>query len=103
MYVCMYVRINVSIGLRLNEYINKQVKLSLYLTKYDTMKMYWGSVGIDVSGQLHARGKSLQYPLDRRIGGTQSRSREGGQEKKFPPLTGIETQSSIPKSTHYTD
>jgi hypothetical protein len=50
---------------------------------------------MEVSGQLHAPaalppGKSLWYPLDRRLGGPQSRSGRGGEEKnpQLPP--GIE-------------
>jgi hypothetical protein len=41
---------------------------------------------MEVSGQLHATadlppGKSPWYPLDRRLGGPQSRSGRGGEEK----------------------
>jgi len=58
--------------------------------------------------QLHApaalpHGKSSQRPLDRRIGVSQSRSGRGGEEKKFPPLPGIELQSSCPQPSHYTN
>jgi len=46
------------------------------------MKVYWGNGGtaplilsplhqMEVSGQLHAPGKSPCYPLDRRLGGPQ--------------------------------
>jgi hypothetical protein len=49
---------------------------------------------MEVSGQLHAPaalppGKSPWYPLDRRLGGPQSRSGRGGEEKNFllPPGT----------------
>jgi hypothetical protein len=61
------------------------------------MKAYWGSGGkallilwprhhVGVSGQLHASaalisGKEPLYPLDRRLGGPQSRSGRGGEEK----------------------
>jgi hypothetical protein len=50
---------------------------------------------MEVSGQLHApplypRGKSLRYLLDRRLGGPQSRSGRGGEEKNSQPLSGIE-------------
>jgi hypothetical protein len=44
-----------------------------------------------MSGQIHdlprftSGGKSIPYPLDRRLGGTQSRSRRGGEQKK--PIT----------------
>jgi hypothetical protein len=48
-----------------------------------------------VSGQLHAsaalpQGKSPWYPLDRRLGGLQSRSGHGGEEKNSQPLPGFE-------------
>jgi hypothetical protein len=50
---------------------------------------------MEVSGQLHApaalpQGKSLWYPLDRRLGGTQSRSGRGSEEKNSQPPPGIE-------------
>jgi hypothetical protein len=50
------------------------------------------------SGQLHApaalpQGKSPWYPLDRRLGGPQSRSGRGGEEKNSHPPPGIEPQN----------
>jgi hypothetical protein len=44
---------------------------------------------MEVSGQLHApaalpQGKSIWYPLDRRLGGPQSRSGRRCKEKKNP-------------------
>jgi hypothetical protein len=50
---------------------------------------------MEVSGQLHAPatlppGKSPWYPLDRRLGGPQSRSGFGGEEKNSQPLPGLE-------------
>jgi hypothetical protein len=70
------------------------------------MKAYWRSGGIapiilwprhymEVSGQLHAPaalppGKSPWYPLDRRLGGPQSHSGSGGEEKNSLPSPGIE-------------
>jgi hypothetical protein len=40
----------------------------------------------------YSQGKSPQYPLDRWLGGPQSRSGRGNEEKEipFPPLSGIE-------------
>jgi hypothetical protein len=44
---------------------------------------------MEVSGQFHAPasfppgGKSPRYPLDRRLGGPQSRSGRGDEEKEF--------------------
>jgi hypothetical protein len=48
-----------------------------------------------MSDQLHApaalpQGKNPWYPLDRRLGGHQSRSEHGGEEKNFQPLPGFE-------------
>jgi hypothetical protein len=58
---------------------------------------------MEVSGQLHAPaastpGKSLWYPLERRLGGPQSRSGRGGEEKNSQPPLGIE-----PVALSYTD
>jgi hypothetical protein len=44
---------------------------------------------MEVSGQLHAPatllpGKKPRHPLDRRLGGSQSRSGRGGEEKNSP-------------------
>jgi hypothetical protein len=82
------------------------MNLSLCLTKHHAMKTCWGSEGIElhafltseldgVSGQLHApatlpRGKSPPYPLDRKLGGSQSRSGRDGEEKNSQPPLGIE-------------
>jgi hypothetical protein len=52
---------------------------------------------MDVSGQLHPQGKSSRYPLYRRLGGTQSRSGRGGEEKNSqPPPPGIQTLEHRP-------
>jgi hypothetical protein len=50
---------------------------------------------MEVSGELHApaalpQGKSPWYQLDRRLGGTQSRSGRGGEEKNSQPPSGME-------------
>jgi hypothetical protein len=50
---------------------------------------------MEVSGQLHVpaallRGKRPWYPLDRRLGGPQSRSGRGGEEKNSQLSPGIE-------------
>jgi hypothetical protein len=39
---------------------------------------------------LYPQGKSPRYPLDNRLGGPQSRSGRGGEEKNFNPPPGIE-------------
>jgi hypothetical protein len=54
---------------------------------------------MEVSGQrqapaaLYPRGKDPRYPLDRRLGGPQSRSGQRFWEKNPLPLPGIEPQS----------
>jgi hypothetical protein len=51
---------------------------------------------MEVSGQLHApatlpQGKSPWYTLERRMGGTQSRSGRSGEEKNSQPRPEIES------------
>jgi len=41
-------------------------------------------------------GSGGTMPLERRLGGPQSWSERSGEEKKFPPLLGIEQRSSSP-------
>jgi hypothetical protein len=81
------------------------------------MKAYWGSGGVtpfilDLGivgewsasrfGRLTPQGKSLWYPLDRRLGGPQSRSGRGGEEKNSQPLPGIEPSIIQPVAQRYT-
>jgi hypothetical protein len=84
----------------------ERVKLSLCWTKHHAMKAFRGSGGIApciidhgtrwrwVVGftprPLYPHGKSPWYPLDRRLGGPQSRSGRGGEEKNSQPPPGIE-------------
>jgi hypothetical protein len=42
---------------------------------------------------LYPQGKGPWYPLDRRLGGSQSRSGRGGEEKNSEPPPGIEPQN----------
>jgi hypothetical protein len=69
------------------------------------MKSYWGSGSIDprildlvtrwrsvvsfIPRPLYPKGKSPRYPLDRRLGGPQSRNERSG-EKNSEPLPGLE-------------
>jgi hypothetical protein len=51
---------------------------------------------MEVIGQLHApaaspQGKSPLYPLDMRLGGPQSQSGFGGEEKNSQPLAGLKS------------
>jgi hypothetical protein len=62
---------------------------------------------MEMSGQLHApaalhQGKSPWYPLDRRLGGPQSRSGRGGEEKNSQPLPGLEPPIIQPLDQCYT-
>jgi hypothetical protein len=73
--------------------------VSLGLTKHHDMKTYWGSGGTAphilwprhqmgvvsfTARLLYPQGKSPWYPLDRRLGGPQSRSGRAGGEKNSP-------------------
>jgi hypothetical protein len=62
---------------------------------------------MELSDQLHApplysQGKSPLYPMDRRLGGTQSLSGYGGEEKHFQPLTGMDPLIIQPVVQRYT-
>jgi hypothetical protein len=79
----------------------------LFVTEHHTMKAYWGSGSIAprildlgtiwtwvfsfTPQPLYPQGKNLWYPLDRRLGGPQSRSGRGGEEKNSQPLPGLES------------
>jgi hypothetical protein len=81
--------------------IKKKKNLVILLTEHHTMKVYWGSGGIaplslwprqkwSASRRLlYPHGKSPWYPLDRRLGGPQSCSWHGGEEKNSQPPPGI--------------
>jgi hypothetical protein len=45
------------------------------------------------SGRFTPKGKSTWYPLDRRLGGLQSRSGRGGEERNSQPPPGLETST----------
>jgi hypothetical protein len=81
----------------------RKVKLSLCLTKHHAMKIYRGCGGIApcildfgtrwrwvvrfMPWLFYPQGKSSWYPFDRRLGGPQSHSAHGGDEKNSqPPL-----------------
>jgi hypothetical protein len=81
------------------------------------MKAYWDRVGIapcilDVGTRwwgvvsftpqpLYPQGKSSWYPLDRRLGGPQSRSGDGGEEKNSHPVPGLEPPIIQPVAQRY--
>jgi hypothetical protein len=45
---------------------------------------------------LYPQVENSRYTLDRRLGGLQSRSRRGGEEKKFQPLPRLEPPTIQP-------
>jgi hypothetical protein len=51
---------------------------------------------------LYPQGNSPRYPLDRRLGGPQSRSGRGGEEKNSQPLPGLEPPIIQPVAQRYT-
>jgi hypothetical protein len=64
---------------------------------------------MEMSGQFYApttlpprQGKSLRYPLDMRLGGPQSRSGGGGEEKNSQPLSRFEPPIIQPIAQHLT-
>jgi hypothetical protein len=82
------------------------------------MKAYWGSGDIAprildlgtrwrwavsfTSLPLYPQGKSPWYPLDRRLGGPQSRSGRGGEKKNSQSLPGLEPPIIQPVVQSYT-
>jgi hypothetical protein len=62
---------------------------------------------MEVSGQLHASvafplGKDPRYPLDRKLGGPQSRSGRCEEENNFSTPAGKRTPPVQPVAPHYT-
>jgi hypothetical protein len=51
---------------------------------------------------LCSQGKSMWYPLDRRLGGLQIQSGCGGEEKNSHPLLGLESLIIQPVAQRYT-
>jgi hypothetical protein len=51
---------------------------------------------------LYPQGNSSWYPLDKRLGGPQSRSGRGGEEKNSHPLTGLKVSIIQPVAQRYT-
>jgi hypothetical protein len=50
---------------------------------------------------LYSQGKCRQYPLDRRLGGLQSLSGRGGEQKNSQPLPGLEPLIIQPVAQRY--
>jgi hypothetical protein len=54
-------------------------------------------------GRFTPGERTTQYPLNRRLGGLQSRSRSGGVEKNSQPLPEMELRPSSPYPSRYSD
>jgi hypothetical protein len=67
-----------------------------------TLGTRWRCVVSFTTWPLYPRRKSSRYPLNRRVGGPQSRSGRSGEEKKYLSLPGIESRSSSPAAVTYT-
>jgi hypothetical protein len=90
----------------------KVVPVLSFLTQHHAIRAYWRSGGIDqhildldirwswVVGftlrPLYSQVKRLSYPLDRRLGGPQSRSGRSGEEKNSHPRQDSNPWSSSP-------
>jgi hypothetical protein len=88
-------------------------------TEHHAMKAYWesGSIAsriLDLGTRwrwvvsftprpLYHQGKSPWYPLDRRLGGPQSRSGRGDEEKNSQPLSRLELPIIHPVAQRYTN
>jgi len=64
-----------------------EVKRHVFLTSV----LEGGKWSASSSGALPPWGKSSRYPLDRRLGGSQSRSGRGGEEKEILAPAGNRT------------
>jgi hypothetical protein len=78
----------------------------VFWREHKAMKAYWGSGSIDpyildlgstwrwvvsfTPRPLYPQGKIPWYPLNRRLGGPQSRSGHGDEEKNSQPMLGLE-------------
>jgi hypothetical protein len=63
---------------------------------------HWMGIGSFTPRPLYPQGKSPWYPLDKRLGGPQSRSGRGGEEKNSHPLPGLEPLIIQPVAQRYT-
>jgi hypothetical protein len=70
--------------------------------KYGATYSWWRWVVSFTLRPLYPQGKSPWYPLDRKLGGYQSRSGHGGEEKYSQPLPGLEPSIVQPVAQRYT-
>jgi hypothetical protein len=67
-----------------------------------TLALDGGECSASCPQPLYPQGKSPWYPLDRRLGGPQSQSGCGGEEKNSQPLPGLKSLIIQPIAQHYT-
>jgi hypothetical protein len=80
-----------------------EVKVQLH--SFFVLGTIWRCVISFTPRPLYPQGKSPWYPLDRRLGGPQSRSRSGGEEKNSQPRRESNPRTPIiqPVAQSYTD
>jgi hypothetical protein len=62
--------------------------VEVLLHTFLTSALDWGEWSASRLGRFFPRERAPGYPLDRRLGGLQSRSGHGGEDKNFQPLLG---------------
>jgi hypothetical protein len=78
--------------------------VAMYLHAFLTLAFGGGEWTASRPSRFTHQGKSPWYLMDKRLGGPQSRSGRGGEDKNsIIPLPGIEPRSSSLKPSHYTD
>jgi hypothetical protein len=70
--------------------------VDVWLHAFFDLDTRWRWVVSFTSWPLYSQGKSSWYPLDRRLGGPQSRSGRGSEEENSQPLSGFEPPSVQP-------
>jgi hypothetical protein len=68
-----------------------------------TSTLHEGKGSSSSPGRFIPGKRMLWYPLDRRLGGPQSRSGRGGEEKNSQPLPGLQPPTDQPVTFRYTD
>jgi hypothetical protein len=68
----------------------KSSEMEIWLHSFFDLGARWRCVVSFTPRPLYPQGKSPWYPLDRRLGGPQSRSGRGGEEKNFQSQPRIE-------------
>jgi hypothetical protein len=77
--------------------------MEVQLQSFLTSAIDGGEWSASRTSRFTPRGKNPLYPLDRKLGGPQSRSGHGGEEKDFQPLPGLEPPTIQSTDQRYTD